>query len=242
MDYKEVCEKLYSKWTEDENAFSDIKGFDTEFLIEPYCRLQNGNNPLYVLNNNPGKGLEIQSRSGELGSIKNTTYSELSKQCVEKIVSKLLKGKALERVSKMTEFAEKLGFEGLEETESFFLHSERFNKHSFLKKNENQTIKEYTQALTEYLKDKPVLSINAVSTKESISKNSIQKSEWLEHIAKIISFDFDKAKEIKLTKKDEKITSAAYIYDKKIMIFMMGSNNLPKISEDKYKEIQNALK
>ena len=142
----------------------------------------------------------------------------------------------------MTEFAEKLGFEGLEETESFFLHSERFNKHSFLKKNENQTIKEYTQALTEYLKDKPVLSINAVSTKESISKNSIQKSEWLEHIAKIISFDFDKAKEIKLTKKDEKITSAAYIYDKKIMIFMMGSNNLPKISEDKYKEIQNALK
>lgn len=78
--------------------------------------------------------------------------------------------------------------------------------------------------------------------KNQFQKNSIQKSEWLEHIAKIISFDFDKAKEIKLTKKDEKITSAAYIYDKKIMIFMMGSNNLPKISEDKYKEIQNALK
>ena len=89
-----------------------------------------------------------------------------------------------------------------------------------------------------YLENKSVLSINSVGVNESITKASLKKSLWIMHIAEIINLDFSNANLIKITSKGEKVTSTALVSKNKIMIFTMGSNNMPKILDIVFERIQ----
>ena len=89
-----------------------------------------------------------------------------------------------------------------------------------------------------YLENKSVLSINSVGVNESITKAFLKKSLWIMHIAEIINLDFSNANLIKITPKGEKVTSAALVSKNKIMIFTMGSNNMPKILDIVFERIQ----
>ena len=236
-DYKALCEELYEKWKGDKNAFCDFRGFQTEFLIEPYYKVQNGKKMLYVINNNPGEGLGVQHRNGLWGNVHGKSYAELSSTFMD-YYEKDLKGAAKSRLNKIQIFASRFGFDGIEDVESFFLHSKAFNKKSFLKKINNPVIQEYCQALQAYLENKSVLSINSVGVNESITKASLKKSLWIMHIAEIINLDFSNANLIKITSKGEKVTSTALVSKNKIMIFTMGSNNMPKILDIVFERIQ----
>ena len=61
VPYKDLCETLYREWRKAPKYFSE---FDSDFnmfsLPEPYYPLEEGRNPLVVLNNNPGGVLDFQ--------------------------------------------------------------------------------------------------------------------------------------------------------------------------------------
>ena len=196
-NYKVLCEEILNTWKDDENAFREFNAmnFQTEFMPEPYYSVpvanepRNGAKTLYVLNNNPGGGMEFQKREEIHKLYKNDSYAAISEKLYKEHYEKLA-GAPGGRLNRMRQFADKCGFDRIEDIESFFLHSKDLNKNSFLSKaKDSVVVKEYTQALTDYLKDKPVLSVNAISSNESISKQLVQNSPWLSRIAEIISLD-----------------------------------------------------
>ena len=240
--YKALCEELYTEWKNNRKAFCEFKRFQNAFLIEPYCKVRDGKNVIYFLNNNPGNGMDIQKRTGVWGKEKNKSYEELSgsfKDYFDKLLSGTTAGSRLE---KMKDFATDIGFDGIEDVESFFLHSESFNKRSFLEMVDNPVVKEYTDCLTEYLENKPVVSINSISSRKSICLESIKENPWFCHIAKIMNLDFSKANPkdlVELKNKGDKITAAALVFPNKIMFFTMGMNILPNIDENDMKIIRS---
>ena len=250
-EYKVLCEEIFNTWNEDVNAFSEFNAmdFDTEFMPEPYYLVPvsnesiNGAKTLYVLNNNPGGGISWQKRDEihkQYEHYKN--YAAISEMLYNDYY-KDLKGAPGARLNKMRQIADKLGFDIIEDIESFFLHSKSLNKNDFLSKTkDNAVVKEYTQVLTDYLREKPVLSVNAIRSDISISKQSIQGSPWLNHIAEIISLNISNAQMMELNTKENKVTSAALIADKKIMILQTGSNNIPNIPEKIMDEIRAIMK
>lgn len=246
-EYKVLCEEIFNTWKEDVNAFSEFNAmnFDTEFMPEPYYSVPvpdkscNSTKTLYVLNNNPGGGMPWQKRDEIHKKYKQYNYAAISEMLYNDYYEEGLKGAPGARLKKMGQIADKLGFDIIEDIESFFLHSKSLNKNDFLSKtNDNVVVKEYTQVLTDYLREKPVLSVNAIRSDISISKQSIQGSPWLNHIAEIISLNIPNAQMMELNTKETKVTSAALIADKKIMILQMGSNNIPNIPEKIMDEIR----
>ncbi len=243
MNYKPLCEKIYKIWKDEKDAFWEFNKFQTEYMPETYYTVCKGAKKLYVLNNNPGIGLNCQTKKKILQEFGDKTYSQISEDFYLYILqSKEMNESAKSRLCKMIRFAQRLGYSGVEDVETFFLHSKNFNKKSFLKKKDTfPYVSEYITALTEYLKDKPVLSINAIDSRCSISKQTIIKSNWINHVAEIIGFDFNKAKNVKITNKETKVTSAAFVDGNKIMLFTMGRNNIPNISENDLEKIKTLL-
>ena len=250
-EYKVLCEEIFNTWKEDVNAFSEFNAmdFDTEFMPEPYYSVPvsnescNGAKTLYVLNNNPGGGMPWQKRDEIQEHYKNyKNYAAISEMLYNDHYNKLENAPGA-RLKKMEQIANECGFDRIEDIESFFLHSKSLNKNDFLSKTkDNVVVKEYTQVLTDYLREKPVLSVNAIRSDISISKQSIQSSPWLNHIAEIISLNIPNAEMKVINTKESKVTSAALIADKKIMILQTGSNNIPNIPEKIMDEIRAIMK
>lgn len=149
-------------------------------------------------------------------------------------------GTAKSRLDKMKQICSALGFDGLENVETFFLHSSNMNKDKFLKKYKEK-VAEYINCLKAYLKDKTVLVVCAIATKESISRKTIMTSDWLMYQAEILGVNFATAKLFVVREKEGKTSCAFLVQNKKIFVFMMGSNSLPVFTEKDYEIMREEL-
>ena len=238
-NYREFCEDLFRKWLKGSDFLNGFEAdFDVDYLPEPYLPLKSGRKTLYVLNYNPGHPLRNgkQSRKTIQAEYAGKSYAEVASGMVGYYLSEDFHSdepNAYSRNQRMIAFAKKLGFDGVENLETFFLHSNMFDKKKFLCKYKDCPLAAgYAEALKDYLDDKIVMAINAVGSQRSISKETLREVPWIHYQAKIIGLDFEKAELYPLTTKDSgKVTSAILKCGKKIMVFMMGANNLPKIEK-----------
>ncbi len=237
-EFKEYCEDLYQNWKTNTNFFDEFSDdFETDYLPEPYYVIQDGKNPLYVLNNNPGGCLEEQQKSK---FNKTPTYEEAAKKMADFYSSNDL-GNAKIRINNMIKFAENRSFDGVVNVETFFLHSNSIDKSNFLntyyKNGEgSKLVTEYLESLQTFLKDKPALAISAIGSNEEITKDSLQNNSWVQLMCKTINLDFQKATftQTSTSPKDGKVSSALLHDDEnhKYLTVMMGSNNIPSKAVD----------
>lgn len=237
MGYKDLCEEIYREWRRYPGYFSD---FDSDFnlfsLPEPYFPLRDGGDELVVLNNNPGGVLRFQLHSEILKKFdESCSYAEISRHLQSQYTGpdRIIQGAAHARNEHIKKVASALGYSGVENVETFFLHSSKFDKKVFLKKYRTDSrVVTYVNALREYLAPRPVLIVAAIASGESLTGKAVMASEWLRFQADIAGFDITAAKREAVTKKGDKTTSAIFRSGDKALICMMGSNNIPKKAEE----------
>lgn len=244
--YLEYCEELFQSWLDGTERFKELgkefgKVFSLDCAPEPYIPLLEGRNPLYVLNYNPGQPLEdIQGRAAIRGNYPGWTYQQISAALAEYYKGELDSRvhQAWTRFQRMMEYSRGLGFQGVQSMETFFLHSRNIKARTFLVMfGQTSQVLEYTRLLKEHLRDKPVLSIAAVASQNSITKKTLSDDKWVSHLVDIIGMDFGKARLIPITVKENKDTSVIMVQGDKYLVAMMGSNSLPIVSAEKFREI-----
>jgi hypothetical protein len=232
-DYEIFCDELYQYWKKQNFEEDDVlvNLFQMEYSPEPYFVLKDGGNPLYVLLTNPGSGMYFQHISNhenvdfkKFQGILSTIYTSDS----------FRKGKgsavAYRRLMKSIEFSNYLGYNGVVNIETLPFHSNTLSKSKALKAiKKSITLSKYQIALKSFLNDKPILIVSACNSKESVSNNTILKSEWLKYQCELASIQIENLKMKVLTTKNDKITSAIFSFRNKHIVLMMGSNNLPSI-------------
>lgn len=237
MKYKMLCERIHQEWRADKDHFSDFSpDFDSTYLPEPYFPIKSGDNELVVLNNNPGKVKREQSHAYIHSKFSaHTRYADVADWLSEIYINgkPKINANAASRNIKVLEVADALGATGVESLETFFLHSKNFNKTKYLRKYLNHPIVvKYNEALHEYLRNKAVLIVTAIGTQSSINARNVIKNDWLKFQADIAGMNLKAADFKPLTKKERKVTSCILREGNKIMVCMMGSNNIPvKTSE-----------
>lgn len=233
LKYKDLCERIYRDWRSDPVRFSD---FDSDFnvfsLPEPYYPLKDGERTLVVLNNNPGGALPFQHYSEICRKFTDkSTYADVAKWLMGKYVGEdsVIGGASKTRNERIIEVAEALGFNGVENVETFFMHSRAFNKTRFLKDlQEKSWVVKYKEALSSYLAEHPVAIVAAVGSGDSLTPESLAQSDWILYQAGIAGLNLDRANLIPITEKSGKVTSCLVQYKNKHLICMMGSNNIPR--------------
>jgi hypothetical protein len=233
LGYKNLCERIYRDWRGAPVRFSD---FDSDFnffsLPEPYYPLVLGENALVVLNNNPGGVLPFQHHSAISSRFADeVTYAEVAEWLMGQYAGpeSEIGPAARTRNRRITEVAEALGFDGVENVETFFMHSRAFNKAGFLRDlRSNDLVREYTESLSSYLAERSVAIVAAVGSGGSLTVESLMQSEWLRYQTQIAGLELDRADLTPITEKSGKVTSCLVRYENKHMICMMGSNNIPR--------------
>ena len=233
MHYKDLCEEIYHEWRRYPGHFSD---FDSDFnlfsLPEPYFPLQDGGDELIVLNNNPGGVLKFQLHSNILATVgEHESYRDVSRRLQVEYTGQQreISGAAHARNERIKEIADTMGHKGIENVETFYLHSGSFDKKRFLKiYRAHPMVVAYVDSLRAYLADRPVVIVAAVASGASLTKEAVKTSEWLCYQAAISGFDIDKATREPTTTKHGKTTSGVFRSGDKVLICMMGSNSIPK--------------
>ena len=134
------------------------------------------------------------------------------------------------RLMKSIEFADHLGYNSIVNIETIPFHSPDLNKTKALDMiRKSWILTSYQEVLSKFLYDKPVLIVAACSSKTSISVESIKKSDWLMYQAKLANIKIEKLNVQELTHKNGKATSAMLYDNRKYIVLMMGSNNLPSL-------------
>ncbi len=233
MNYKNFCEQIYLNWRESPTNFDEFsKDFQNNYLPEPYYSIRVGNNPLFILNNNPGGSLSFQEHSLFLKTFPNaSTYTDVSLWLMDKYTGNnaIIGGAAKTRVNRITQIAATLGYDGVENVETFFLHSNSFSKKMFLKKfSQNNTVNQYINTLTAYLIDKPVLIVSAISSKNSLNLLEVSNNSWIKYQAEIAGLNLKEASFYGITSKNQKITAGLIKHRNKFLVCTMGSNTIPK--------------
>jgi hypothetical protein len=236
-DYIKFCDELHLEWKnhqfKDDNILKNL--FQLDYSPEPYFVLKKGNNPLYILLTNPGSGMDFQ----HIDNHQDVNYQKFQEILSTRYTSESFRKQkgsapAYRRLMKSIELAEQLGFDSVINIESIPFHSETLPKSKALNAiNESSLLLAYLNALKIYLKEKPILIVSACGSKESISTNTILKSNWLKYQCDLVGIKIDQLTIKPLTIKNNKLTSALFSYKNKYMVLMMGSNNLPKINLNK---------
>ena len=246
QNYIDFCEQLFQKWYSAKGVLHDFEDdFQIDYLPEPYFTAQNGNNPLFVLNNNPGHGIpkQLWENIHKNNGIKH--YIDAAEMMADYYWSDEFKSKepnAFARMVKMLDFAKGIEKNGVINIETFFLHSPSLIKSVFINKyikDKNEMVLQYTQLLKAYLSDKSVLAIASIGSRSSIDKNVLKSNDWVVFLCKIMGLNIDDANIIPITKSDKGKISSCIVVDKnKYMAISMGNNNLPKISKEIYQKIK----
>lgn len=248
QNFYDFCQTLYEKWLNDSKYLDTFaRDFDVDFLPEPYYRLplngtQSGRRCLYVLNYNPGQCLPEQSRQNVASkSIKN--YSDMADTMAryydsERFANGIGKN-ASKRNDKIKQFAQHGGFDSIMCLETFFLHSRKFDKDKFLSRySEKPLVKAYNQKLKDFLADKAVLTIASIGSNKSIGIESVMAKPWLSYQLQILGIDLNNAQQYVVRGSSQGKTSAAFfVKGGKYISYMMGSNNLPILTEGQYGEL-----
>jgi hypothetical protein len=235
LGYLKFCDELHQEWKKhqfkEDATLNEL--FQLDFSPEPYFELKKGNNPLYVLLTNPGSGMDFQ----HIDQHKEVQYHKFQEILSSVYTSDNFRkekgsGPAYRRLMKSIEFAEELGFNAVVNIETIPFHSETLSKSKALKAiKESWVLFAYQEALKFYLKEKSVLIVSACGSKDTISKDSILKSNWLTYQCDLAGIPIDQLTMKPLTTKNNKITSALFSHQNKQLVLMMGSNNLPKINK-----------
>lgn len=235
FEYFKFCEVLFEEWRKHQFKEDKILHnlFEMNFSPEPFFEIRNGDNPLYLLLTNPGSGMEFQ----HIDNRNESSYLDFSKRLAGIYTSNEFKnGKgsrnAYRRINKSLELSNYLGFNSLVNIETIPFHSEILSKNKALEAiGKSYTLYSYQNVLKNHLVDKPVLIVSACSSKQSISKNTLSSSKWLNYQCDLANINIEKLEMEPLTRKYDKITSALFknSTQHKYIVVTMGSNNLPKI-------------
>jgi hypothetical protein len=228
-NYINFCQKLFEDWQNNNLVVTETcnRLFQLDYIPEPYLNFSTSKNPLYILNINPGSGMDdLQLRD----KIIENNYEAIANRFGQFYLSDDFKkaGAAYRRNQRAIQIAKDNGFDGFINLETIPFHSITLNKARALKAvHEEPLLKKYTSLLKEYLSNKCVLIVGACSSKESISKETISKNNWLNFQKDCVGLNLATSKLTPLVIKDNKITSALISDKDKHILLMMGSNNFP---------------
>ncbi len=236
-DYFEFCEKLWRGWKRQELTLGNVKVFDLNAAPEPYISfgIRAGAKPLVALTNNPGRTMRHQRRpavqAGDGPLCKKDKYAQAARK-LGRFYEEHLNGPAWRRMAKLRMLSCLLGYEGVLQVEACPFHSPSLPQKSALVREitkKDEFFGCYAEHLRAFLRGRPVVSPQAVSTQASLGKKRREFSPWLRQIAKIAGLDLNRAKFVPLIKKGSKTTAAAWVSDRprKALVLMMGGNNLP---------------
>jgi hypothetical protein len=229
ISYIEFCQKLFQDWQNNNLNVNETckRLFQLEYIPEPYLNFKKSKNPLYILNINPGSGMdELQLRD----KITENNYEEIANRFGDFYLSDDFKkaGAAYRRNIRALEIAKENGFDGFINLETIPFHSNTLNKVSGLKVVKSEPILiEYTTLLKDFVNDKCVIVVTACSSKHSITKDTISNNSWLDFQRDCIGLNLETSKLIPLVMKDSKVTVAIISDKNKHILLMMGSNNFP---------------
>ncbi len=230
--YWDFCESLYRDWRNDPSFLSDFaENFDIESLPEPWNSISLRGKPLMVLGNNPGGSMPFQRHSWICRQFNDrVSYSEIGRDLAVRYADPEsdISTAARTRIRKLDEIRQTLGFNRFEHTETFFLHSERFDKCRFLSRYiKYPLVNAYHSHLRNYLKPHPVLVVGVISSRDPLSLESIRNSPWLRLQADLAGMDLDCARLQILGRKNGKATTGLVVQGNKFMTCTMGSNGIP---------------
>jgi hypothetical protein len=240
MDYLEYCEDIYNGWKSDPDYYKSFSNdFDINYLPQPYYYLREGNDDFVVLNNYPGSGLPFEEHSNIRKKFPGSSYKDLSEWLTKQFTdenTELQQGN-LERNKKILQIADTLGYKGVLNVETFFLHTNQFTRNKFIKIYSNiDIVKTYLEKLEEFLRPRTVLIAGSVLNKKLLHIEILKKSRWIQLQAKVAGIDFSKAVISPITKKQNKITSILLVSGNKYMICNMGSSNIPNNTKEVFEE------
>ena len=228
-NYMEFCQKLFEDWQKNNlNVSEDCKRlFQLEHIPEPYLNFKISKNALYILNINPGSGMDdLQLRD----KINEKKYIDVANRFGEFYLSDNFKkaGAAYRRNIRALQIASDNGFDGFVNLETIPLHSNTLNKSVALKLVKSEPIlMDYTTLLKDFVSDKCVVVVAACSSRYSITKDTVSNNSWLDFQRDCIGLNLETSKLNPLVTKDGKVTSAIISDRNKHILLMMGSNNFP---------------
>jgi hypothetical protein len=231
-NYIEFCQKLFEDWKKYNLNVNEVSKrlFQLEHVPDPYLNFKISKNPLYILNINPGSGMdELQLRD----KINEKKYNDVANRFGEFYLSENFKkaGAAYRRNIRALQIASDNGFDGFVNLETIPFHSNTLNKSlALIAVKEDPFLVEYITFLKEYLSDRCVLVVAACSSKESITKETITNNNWLNFQRNCIGLNIKTSKLTPLVTKNNKVTAAIISDKNKHILLMMGSNNFPAIT------------
>jgi len=243
-DYTVFCEKLWRSWLDDNLTAPQLAAssftrrvFDLNSAPEPYISFGAAAKPLIVLTTNPGAPMPHQCRAAVRAG--RGPLSESDKYAVA--ASKLgdfyedptrLTGQAQQRIRKVRKLCSLLGCDGVLQVEACPFHSPSLPQKRVLSQEipKDELLGRYAECLRTFLRDRPVVCVQAASTRFSLGPTTPKESSWIKWIADIAGLDLDDAKFVALLMKNSKTTAGAWVSKvgvRKALILMMGTNNLP---------------
>ena len=227
--YIKFCQKLYEDWIDGELRVNELckNLFQLEYIPEPYLNFKATQNPLYILNINPGSGMDDLQLRDKLIEAK---YNDVANRFGDFYLSDDFKksGAAYRRNIRALQIAEDNGFDGFVNLETIPFHSNTLNKVSALKVVKSEPILiEYTALLKGFISDKCVVVVAACSSRDRITKDTVSNNSWLDFQRDCIGFNLKNSKLTPLVIKNNKVTSAIISDRNKHILLMMGSNNFP---------------
>jgi hypothetical protein len=140
------------------------------------------------------------------------------------------------RITQQGKLSSWLGYEAVMQVEVFPFHSPSLpmsKKNALLretKTDKDGLLGRYVEHLREFLRGRPVVSPQAVWTRDSLEPETPKSSQWLRWIAEIAGLDLGGTKFVPLVGNDDKTTVAAWVSKsepRKALVLTMGTNNLP---------------
>lgn len=227
--YVDFCQKLFNDWLNDDLRVNEMCKhlFQLDYIPEPYLNFEVSKNPLYILNINPGSGMDdLQLRD----AIIENKYNEVANRFGDFYLSDNFKiaGAAYRRNIRALQIARDNSFDGFVNLETIPFHSNTLNKLGTLNAVKSEPVlMEYTTLLKDFITDKCVVVVAACSSKKSITKDTVSNNPWLDFQRDCIGLNLEISKLTPLVIKDNKITSALISDKDKHILLMMGSNNFP---------------
>jgi hypothetical protein len=250
-DYKSFCEELWRSWLNETLELSPLlrAEFDVDSAPEPWLTFDGGAVPLVALTTNPGTTMTHQRReairSGQ-SFINGSSGYQIAAEALARFYSMELHGPARTRIDSLVRLSALAGYKGLLQVECCPFHSARLpNKRGLIRESKgNGLLATYFCHLRQFLTERPVVAISAVSSRVPLSAGSVRSSEWLAWQTNLMGLDPDRATLIPLVSKGTKTTAAVLVSvvmgTPKALVLMMGGNHLPAAAG--LERLANALK
>jgi len=243
--YFTYCERLWQDWLSNSLRLSSaVDGrFEPAYAPEPYLRFRHRTTPssspsgMAFLLTNPGKGIEIQSKSfigrNSKPDSEVMSYAEASSAFAAHYQSHL-RNAPLRRIDAMLKISAACGNGPTIQFETIPFHSDSLpgKKKLVAIMNDEPALRAYSEVLSAALEDRSIICLSAVPSSRPISPTTITRSPWLSYQAELMTIaSIGELKAVSLVKKNRRAT-CAFLYEvrnKTIrgFVLMMGGNHFP---------------